>query len=75
MKRTELIFGKMSFEDDNTLIIYEVSGVLSCENIEQAKELGNMLKDVLGDFIIPSEYDGEIVTDHHYTADERYIHF
>ncbi len=75
MERIELIFAQMSSEDENIVVLNEVHGILSCESIEQAKLLGNMLKGVFGDFIIPSEYNGTIVTDHHYTAEERFIHF
>ena len=45
----------------NKALIHELNGVVECDSMEQAYDIGEDLCNMFGSYIIPTEFKGEVV--------------
>jgi hypothetical protein len=57
--KTLLILGNITFKEDEA-IIHEIDNAMLLDNIDIATEIGELLCNTHGAYIIPQAYEGEI---------------
>lgn len=60
--KTTLLLGIILFNEDSA-VIKEVSGVILCDNLKDAEELGEQIQSLTGcDYIIPEQFkEGHVI--------------
>lgn len=68
MKTIKLIVGNITFENGNA-IVHEIDGLINCESILVAENLGEFLINDYGAYLVPESFGGTI----EYECDENIL--
>jgi len=67
-EEVHLLLGNISF-DGSKAIVHKINGVFRCENIHQAKAVGELLCNEFTAYVIPVAYSGEIIIEQQFQTD------